>query len=62
MPMLFKVSVPALLIERSVVVALAVDEPIAKSVVFGSPAFACTDSFANGLVEPKPALCVSAVR
>ena len=49
---------PVLETENRVLVALAVDEPIAKSVVFVSPAFAWTERFAYGVVEPNPAFCV----
>ena len=40
-------------VKRSVFVLPVVD-PIAKSLVFVSPAFACTESFANGEVVPTP--------
>ena len=40
--------------EKSVVVADAVDEPIAKSVVLTSPLLACIAKRANGVVLPMP--------
>ena len=39
---------PVLETEKSVVVAVAVEEPIAKRVVAVEPLFACTANFANG--------------
>ncbi len=48
------VSAPVLEILKSVVVALAVEEEIAKRVVFVSPAFAETESFAFEEVERAP--------
>ena len=47
-------TLPVFNTEKSVLVADAVEEPIAKSVVLVSPLFACTESFANGEVEPIP--------
>src|ERR1044072_416144 len=44
---------------NSVVVAEAVDEPIANSVVLVSPLLACTARRAYGLVEPTPNLPVA---
>ena len=49
-------TVPVLLTLKSVVVALAVDEPIAKSVVWVEPLLACMASCAKGEVVPRPAL------
>jgi hypothetical protein len=46
------VASPTFETENNVVVALAVDDPMAKSTVFVSPLFAWTDSFAKGDVEP----------
>src|SRR3989344_4919151 len=45
---------PMLFTEKRVEVALAVDDPTAKSVVLVSLSFACTESFAKGVVEPTP--------
>ena len=56
------VSAPVFDIAKSVVVADAVDEPIAKSVVFVSPLFAWSESFANGEVVPRPKLPVAVRR
>lgn len=46
------ITCPVLSIEKSVVVALAVEDATAKRVVRVSPLLACTESFANGEVEP----------
>jgi hypothetical protein len=45
---------PVLETLKSVVVAEAVEEPMAKSVLFVLPLNACTESFANGEVVPMP--------
>ena len=45
---------PVLSIEKSVVVADAVDEPIAKRVVLVSPLFACIAKRAKGVEVPMP--------
>ena len=45
---------PVLETEKSVVVALAVEEPIAKRILFVSPLLAWTESFANGVEVPTP--------
>ena len=45
---------PVLLIEKRVVVAACVEEPIAKRVAFVAPLFACTERSAKGLVVPTP--------
>lgn len=51
-----EIMLPVLLTLKSVVVALAVEEAIAKRVVPVEPAAACTESFAYGVVEPIPML------
>ena len=45
---------PVLETEKRVVVALAVEEPIANRVVLVEPLFAWTESFAHGVVEAMP--------
>src|SRR6185437_4301220 len=50
----FEVRIPVLSIEKSVVVAAAVDEPMAKSVVAVSPLFDWIANFANGVDVPMP--------
>ena len=47
---------PVLLIAKSVVVALAVDEPMLNSDVFVSPLFAWIANLPNGVVVPIPTL------
>jgi hypothetical protein len=49
------VTVPVLEILKSVEVAVAVEEPMAKRVWFTSPLFAWMESLAYGEVEPTPA-------
>jgi hypothetical protein len=51
---------PVLETLNSVVVAEAVEEPMAKSVLFVLPSYACTESFANGEVVPTPTFPVVA--
>lgn len=48
------ITCPVLSIEKRVVVAEAVEEPIAKRVVRVEPATAFTESCAKGVVEPIP--------
>src|SRR4051812_4950884 len=49
-----KLSVPVFDIEKSVVVADCVEEPMAKSVVAVEPLLAWMERFANGVVVPRP--------
>lgn len=48
------VVVPVFETLKSVVVAFAVDEAMANSVVLVAPLFACTESCANGVEVPTP--------
>ena len=51
---------PVLSIEKSVVVALAVEEPIANRIVLVEPLFAWTESFAHGEEDATPMVPVVA--
>lgn len=55
-------TLPWALTIKSVEVADAVEEPIAKSVVFVSPLFAWIESLENGEVEPTPTLPVGVMK
>src|SRR3990167_7990790 len=55
-PVPVKVALPPLAIENNVVVALAVEEPMAKRVALVSPFWAWSENLANGEVVPTPVL------
>lgn len=56
-----EVTLPVLVMEKSVVVELLVEDPTAKSVLLVSPLFAWTENWAKGEVEPIPTSPVAVI-